>query len=178
MCCTVAALRSYPPLVLMCTACQECSMSWQCSVTFPEQVTIIATTQHIMLLLPLNGCCSTDLLSVILQSDCMCKQTALSLLAESGEDDDKKDKESGLAQLSGTWRLVYSSGFSSGSIGGRQPGPSASLLPARLGQVCIHTALPHGIPCLACSTGSDTVCCCTLCLSTYHCCLMTPCYYV
>lgn len=59
----------------------------------------------------------------------------LSWTAESGEDDDKKDKESGLAQLSGTWRLVYSSGFSSGSIGGRQPGPSASLLPARLGQV-------------------------------------------
>ncbi|KAL3138877.1 hypothetical protein ABBQ32_005704 [Trebouxia sp. C0010 RCD-2024] len=48
---------------------------------------------------------------------------------------DQEDKPSGLAQLSGTWRLVYSSAFSSGSIGGRKPGPPASLLPARLGQV-------------------------------------------
>ena len=61
--------------------------------------------------------------------------------AESGDDDKKKDKESGLAQLSGTWRLVYSSGFSSGSIGGRQPGPTASLLPARLGQVCVYNTV-------------------------------------
>lgn len=47
----------------------------------------------------------------------------------------QEDKPSGLAQLSGTWRLVYSSGFASGSVGGRQPGPPAGLLPARLGQV-------------------------------------------
>lgn len=47
----------------------------------------------------------------------------------------QEDKPSGLAQISGTWRLVYSSGFASGSIGGRQPGPPAGLLPARLGQV-------------------------------------------
>lgn len=61
--------------------------------------------------------------------------------AESEDDDEKKDKDSGLAQLSGTWRLVYSSGFSSGSIGGRQPGPTAGLLPARLGQVCMYHAV-------------------------------------
>lgn len=61
-----------------------------------------------------------------------------SLFAASDQKDkDKEDKPSGLAQLSGTWRLVYSSAFSSGSIGGRKPGPPASLLPARLGQVCI-----------------------------------------
>ncbi|KAL3130849.1 hypothetical protein ABBQ38_000181 [Trebouxia sp. C0009 RCD-2024] len=55
--------------------------------------------------------------------------------ASDQKDKDKEDKPSGLAQLSGTWRLVYSSAFSSGSIGGRKPGPPASLLPARLGQV-------------------------------------------
>ncbi|GLC59065.1 hypothetical protein PLESTB_001439700 [Pleodorina starrii] len=37
--------------------------------------------------------------------------------------------------LSGTWRLVYSSGFNSGSLGGRRPGPPAALFPTTLGQV-------------------------------------------
>ncbi|EFJ46380.1 hypothetical protein VOLCADRAFT_105590 [Volvox carteri f. nagariensis] len=38
-------------------------------------------------------------------------------------------------QLAGTWRLIYSSGFNSGSLGGRRPGPPAALFPTILGQV-------------------------------------------
>ena len=42
-----------------------------------------------------------------------------------------------MALLSGTWRLVYSSGFaSSGSLGGLRPGPQAALLPITIGQAC------------------------------------------
>ena len=52
------------------------------------------------------------------------------LLAASGQE----DQQSGLAQLSGTWRLVYSSGFASGSYG---KGQSPGLLP-KLGQVTIQ----------------------------------------
>ncbi|GLI63443.1 hypothetical protein VaNZ11_006334 [Volvox africanus] len=37
--------------------------------------------------------------------------------------------------LAGTWRLIYSSGFNSGSLGGRRPGPPAALFPTILGQV-------------------------------------------
>ena len=37
--------------------------------------------------------------------------------------------------LEGKWRMVYSSGFNSGSLGGRRPGPSAALVPFILGQV-------------------------------------------
>ena len=40
-----------------------------------------------------------------------------------------------LGQLNGTWRLVYSSGFASGSLGGLRPGPPAALVPVTLGQV-------------------------------------------
>lgn len=42
-----------------------------------------------------------------------------------------------LAQLNGTWRLIYSSSFATGNLGGRAPGggPGISLLPAQLGQV-------------------------------------------
>eukprot|EP00245_Coleochaete_scutata_P006535 TRINITY_DN21002_c0_g1_i1.p1 TRINITY_DN21002_c0_g1~~TRINITY_DN21002_c0_g1_i1.p1 ORF type:complete len:300 (+),score=39.19 TRINITY_DN21002_c0_g1_i1:54-902(+) len=40
-----------------------------------------------------------------------------------------------LDQLSGRWRLVFSSGFSSGSFGGRRPGPPVGRLPLTLGQV-------------------------------------------
>lgn len=40
-----------------------------------------------------------------------------------------------LGMLSGTWRLVYSSGFASGSLGGLRPGPQAALLPITIGQV-------------------------------------------
>ena len=36
---------------------------------------------------------------------------------------------------------MYSSGFASGSVGGRQPGPPAGLLPASLGQVRVNTFL-------------------------------------
>lgn len=42
---------------------------------------------------------------------------------------------SGQDLLAGVWRLVYSSGFNSGSLGGRRPGPPAALVPAALGQV-------------------------------------------
>ena len=58
----------------------------------------------------------------------------------------QEEKPSGLAQLSGTWRLVYSSGFASGGVEGRQPGPPAGLLPGKLGQV-YHSA-SEGIACL------------------------------
>ena len=44
-----------------------------------------------------------------------------------------------LAQLNGTWRLVYSSAFATGNLGGRRPGggPAVSLIPAQLGQVSL-----------------------------------------
>ncbi|KAG1678400.1 hypothetical protein FOA52_015167 [Chlamydomonas sp. UWO 241] len=37
--------------------------------------------------------------------------------------------------LSGSWRLCYTSGFNTGSLGGRRPGPPAALVPTQLGQV-------------------------------------------
>lgn len=40
-----------------------------------------------------------------------------------------------MEKLAGTWRLIYSSGFNSGSLGGRRPGPPAALVPSVLGQV-------------------------------------------
>ncbi len=43
---------------------------------------------------------------------------------------------SGLAMLNGTWRLVYSSGFVDGSLGGSRPGPPSVVAPFILGQVC------------------------------------------
>eukprot|EP00850_Spirogloea_muscicola_P019951 SM000203S06127 [mRNA] locus=s203:56327:57859:- [translate_table: standard] len=40
-----------------------------------------------------------------------------------------------LGKLQGRWRLVYTSGFESGSLGGLRPGPSFVRLPFTLGQV-------------------------------------------
>ena len=40
-----------------------------------------------------------------------------------------------MSLLSGTWRLVYSSAFASGSLGGFRPGPQAALVPVTIGQV-------------------------------------------
>lgn len=41
--------------------------------------------------------------------------------------------------LQGRWRLVYSSGFVTGSLGGQRPGPPVGrLLPLTLGQVCFQ----------------------------------------
>ena len=37
--------------------------------------------------------------------------------------------------LDGRWRLLYSSGFSGGNLGGRRPGPPAALFPLALGPV-------------------------------------------
>ncbi len=48
-----------------------------------------------------------------------------------GGDGDK----STMSLLSGTWRLVYSSAFASGSLGGFRPGPQAALVPVTIGQV-------------------------------------------
>jgi hypothetical protein len=48
------------------------------------------------------------------------------------------DAETGkatLAHFGGIWRLVYSSGFSSGSLGGRRPGPRLVGAPFKLGPV-------------------------------------------
>ena len=41
------------------------------------------------------------------------------------------DKQATMQLLGGTWRLIYSSGFSTGSIGGTRPGPPA-------GEQCSH----------------------------------------
>lgn len=38
-------------------------------------------------------------------------------------------------KLAGTWRLIYSSGFNGGSLGGSRPGPPAAFVPSILGQV-------------------------------------------
>ncbi|KAF5842663.1 harpin binding protein 1 [Dunaliella salina] len=39
------------------------------------------------------------------------------------------------ADLQGMWRLLYTSGFNTGSLGGSRPGPPAGLVPAVLGQI-------------------------------------------
>ena len=44
--------------------------------------------------------------------------------------------------LSGTWRLVYSSAFASGSLGGLRPGPQAALIPVTIGQVPVQACCP------------------------------------
>lgn len=48
---------------------------------------------------------------------------------------DSGSTASGLAVLNGTWRLVYSSGFVDGSLGGSRPGPPSVVAPFILGQV-------------------------------------------
>ncbi|GFH21051.1 PAP_fibrillin domain-containing protein, partial [Haematococcus lacustris] len=42
---------------------------------------------------------------------------------------------SSLDQLQGCWRLLYTSGFNTGSLGGQRPGPPAALVPVALGQI-------------------------------------------
>lgn len=47
-----------------------------------------------------------------------------------------------LDMLQGRWRLVFSSGFATGSLGGQRPGPPVGrLLPLTLGQVCAVSPL-------------------------------------
>ena len=53
------------------------------------------------------------------------------LSGNAGGDGDK----STMSLLTGTWRLVYSSAFASGSLGGFRPGPQAALVPVTIGQV-------------------------------------------
>ena len=48
---------------------------------------------------------------------------------------DSKSDKSAMSLFSGTWRLVYSSAFASGSLGGFRPGPQAALVPVTIGQV-------------------------------------------
>lgn len=44
--------------------------------------------------------------------------------------------------LQGRWRLVFTSGFATGSLGGERPGPPVGrLLPLTLGQVCGASSL-------------------------------------
>lgn len=44
---------------------------------------------------------------------------------------------SDLDKLQGRWKLIYSSAFSSRTLGGSRPGPpTGRLLPVTLGQVC------------------------------------------
>lgn len=45
------------------------------------------------------------------------------------------DLSTGLDKLQGRWRLIYSSAFASGSLGGLRPGPPTGRLPLTLGQV-------------------------------------------
>ncbi len=47
-------------------------------------------------------------------------------------------EKSPLGQFGGTWRLVYSSAFASGSLGGFRPGPQAALVPVTIGQVPVQ----------------------------------------
>jgi hypothetical protein len=53
----------------------------------------------------------------------------------------------------GTWRLIYSSGFNNGSLGGSRPGPPAAFVPLILGQVYqvintreVSLPPPHDMP--------------------------------
>ena len=48
-----------------------------------------------------------------------------------------------MSLFSGTWRLVYSSAFASGSLGGFRPGPQAALVPVTIGQVGTPAVLLH-----------------------------------
>ena len=52
-------------------------------------------------------------------------------------------EKSPLSQFSGTWRLVYSSAFASGSLGGFRPGLQAALVPVTIGQV--HVPARHAM---------------------------------
>lgn len=53
-------------------------------------------------------------------------------------------KKPSMAALDGRWRLIYSSGFASGSLGGARPGPSIPLSPLKLGQVSTEAARKGG----------------------------------
>lgn len=47
------------------------------------------------------------------------------------------DLSTNLDKLQGRWKLIYSSAFSSRTLGGSRPGPpTGRLLPITLGQVC------------------------------------------
>ncbi|XLR03310.1 hypothetical protein S83_069508 [Arachis hypogaea] len=51
-----------------------------------------------------------------------------------------------LDKLQGRWRLIYSSAFSSRTLGGSRPRPpTGRLLPITLGQVCLRTRIMHDI---------------------------------
>ena len=50
------------------------------------------------------------------------------------------DLSKDIDKLQGRWKLIYSSAFSSRTLGGSRPGPpTGRLLPITLGQVCILT---------------------------------------
>ena len=59
-----------------------------------------------------------------------------------------KGEKSPLSQFGGTWRLVYSSAFASGSLGGFRPGPQAALVPITIGQVPLPTRRANDNVCL------------------------------
>ncbi len=50
----------------------------------------------------------------------------------------------GMGLLGGRWRLVYSSGFAGGNLGGRRPGPPAALFPLSLGAVFQDVSVAAG----------------------------------
>ena len=50
------------------------------------------------------------------------------------------DLSTDLDKLQGRWKLIYSSAFSSRTLGGSRPGPpTGRLLPITLGQVCYNS---------------------------------------
>lgn len=66
--------------------------------------------------------------------------------------------------LQGRWRLVFSSGFATGSLGGERPGPPlGSLLPLTLGQVCGTSTLSKFSSCfLSCDESRHLNSCCVV----------------
>jgi hypothetical protein len=66
------------------------------------------------------------------EADVMTVESAAKKLEASGG---IVDLSTGLDKLQGRWRLIYSSAFASGSLGGLRPGPPTGRLPLTLGQV-------------------------------------------
>ena len=55
------------------------------------------------------------------------------------------DLSQDLERMQGLWKLVYSSGFLSGSLGGRRPGPEIGRTPIKLGEVSpLHSPFIFG----------------------------------
>lgn len=80
----------------------------------------------------LNAVAGLDRGLVANETDVMTADSAAKKLEASGS---IVDLSTGLDKLQGRWRLIYSSAFASGSLGGLRPGPPTGRLPLTLGQV-------------------------------------------